>query len=138
MKVVLWVSLFFIPLFLLAKNKVSFKTTPIGLISVVEIESKKYIEFRKDEFAGPTLWLNNSRLPIVVLDNAKGIYGQNDSVSYRIEYKIENEKFQINLQHLKSGQRPVQKKFVFGLRPFFSVLMFAYRFSLLPFFPLLF
>lgn len=67
-----------------SKNNISYTIYSIGLLSSINIDGKKNIEFRKDEFAGPTLWLNNSRLPIGVLDNAKGIYGQNDSVSYRI------------------------------------------------------
>ena len=86
-----------LPFCLFAERKLIYTVDSIGLISYISIDGKKNIEFRKDEFAGPTLWLNNSRLPIGSLDNAKGIYGQNDSVSYRIEYKIENEMLKIDV-----------------------------------------
>lgn len=95
-KLTLIISLL-LPFCLFAEKKLIYTVDSIGLISYISIDGKKNIEFRKDEFAGPTLWLNNSRLPIGLSDNAKGIYGQNDSVSYRIEYKIENEKLQIKV-----------------------------------------
>lgn len=85
------------PFISFSKDNISYTIDSIGLLSNINIDGKKNIEFRKDEFAGPTLWLNNSRLPIGLLDNAKGIYGRNDSVSYKIEYKIENERLKIDV-----------------------------------------
>ena len=92
MRMLLLLWLLICPFISFSKDNISYTIDSLGLLSSINIDGKKNIEFRKDEFAGPTLWLNNSRLPIGLLDNAKGIYGHNDSVSYRIEYKIENER----------------------------------------------
>lgn len=75
-----------------AGDKISYKVDSVGFISVVNIDKNKEIEFRKDEFSGPSLWLDDHRLPVKALAESNGIYGQCDSLSYKVVYCIEGKK----------------------------------------------
>lgn len=81
------------PLSLYANDKVSYTLDSIGRISTVNMGSEnKTIDFRKDIFAGPSLWLEGCMLPIKKLTGNTGIFGSNDTLSYKITYHVDNER----------------------------------------------
>lgn len=83
--------------FLAAENKISYTVDSIGFISSIKVEGKKDIEFRKDEFSGPALWLGNSKLPVNKQEKSGWNFGQNDSLSYNIKYTVDKGKLKINV-----------------------------------------
>lgn len=83
--------------FLWADNKISYTVDSIGFISTINIEGKKNIEFRNDDFSGPSLWLENSRLPVEKSRDFSGYTGRNDSLSYKVTYAIESGKLKIGV-----------------------------------------
>lgn len=85
-----------------SKGDVSYTIDSNGFLSTITFNGKKEIEFRTDEFTGPSLWLNNSILPVSPLDLSKGLYGQNDSLSYKVLYNIEDKgiKIQVSCKNL--------------------------------------
>lgn len=83
--------------FLTAGNKISYTVDSIGFISSIKVEGKKDIEFRKDEFSGPALWLGNSKLPVNKQEKSGWNFGQNDSLSYNIKYTVDKGKLKINV-----------------------------------------
>ena len=97
MKRVFCLSISFLFLPLIYACKITLSIDSIGFISEINLENKKDIKFRKDEFAGPSLWLGNNRLPVCVLSGNNGYFGQNDSLSYNVIYSVEAEKIKINI-----------------------------------------
>lgn len=97
MKRVFCLSISFLFLPLIYACKITLSIDSIGFISEINLENKKDIKFRKDEFAGPSLWLENNRLPVCVLSGNNGYFGQNDSLSYNVIYSVEAEKIRINI-----------------------------------------
>lgn len=104
--------------FSFAKNDISYSVDSVGLISSLNFCGRKDIGFRKDEFSGPSLWLNGKRLSIKELEQSDGIYGFNDSISYKIVYNIEDEKFKIDVickNHLPDELKNVQLSLRLGI-----------------------
>ena len=94
-----WVMcmIFMYSTFLFAENKISYTIDSIGFISTINIEGKKNIEFRNDDFSGPSLWLENSRLPVEKSRDFCGYSGRNDSLSYKVTYGIESGKLKVSV-----------------------------------------
>lgn len=97
MRKLFFLGMFFCSFFSFAKKDISYSVDSVGLISSLNFYGRKEICFRKDEFSGPSLWLNGKRLSIKELEQSNGIYGFNDSISYKIVYNIEDEKFKIDV-----------------------------------------
>lgn len=86
---------------LYSTEKITYSLNKEGYISNLlfsdEQGSDNIINFRKDKFSGPSLWLGGSKLPITSIIDSKGVTGNNDSISYKIIYEISESSFVIKV-----------------------------------------
>lgn len=87
-----------------AQNKVSCTMNSSGHVMKLAIPPFKdlrggEINFREDDFAGPSLWMNNVLIPSseVMEGTEKGYVGKNDTLSYRFFYQMDGERFAIKI-----------------------------------------
>lgn len=60
--------------------------------------SEDTVAFRTDLFAGPSIWLNGSKIPGSINADGNGLYGSNDTLSYRISYSDSDDRLAIHVE----------------------------------------
>ena len=86
-----------------ADNRISFDVDSLGHITCLKVPSSTKIsggdiDFRRDEFAGPSLWLNGVALPCSrIMEADKGYMGENDTLSYKISYQADGARLAIHV-----------------------------------------
>ena len=87
-----------------AKDEISYTVNADGRIAQILVPSNGQIvggeiNFRNDEFAGPSLWMNNAPLSSspLVKGTVKGSMGKNDTLSYQIVYRTEGKRLAIDI-----------------------------------------